>query len=142
VTLSNGQQTHVVEASSSSLKATPLALAWVPHMLVAADSNKDQHLNLAEFTEQLKRVGTAAEEAKKLFAAFDTTKDNNLSVDEYYKGIKASLAGGDTTFTLLVETYQRNAAGEVDMQALTAFLQQGQQLAEQYAHQSDEYGRR
>lgn len=41
VTLSNGQQTQVVEASPSSLKATPLALAWAPHMLVAADSNKD-----------------------------------------------------------------------------------------------------
>lgn len=63
-------------------------------------------------------------------------------MDEYYKGIKASLVSGDTTSAKLMENYQRNAAGEVDMQALNAFLQPGQQLAEQYARQSDEYGKR
>lgn len=135
VTLSNGANSSVKEGSVTGLSATPLAAAWAPQMLVQGDLNKDAQLDTKEFAVQLKRVGIDTQEAQKLFDSFDTSSDGLLSIDEFAKGVKASIDSGVGVFTTLANSYTHDAAGNFDAAALGDFLAKGQALADKYAHQ-------
>lgn len=132
VTLSNGQSSSVT-AYGGTLSGTPLAAAWAPQTLVAGDRNNDQQLGESEFADQLKRVGVSADDAKKLFASFDTSQDGSVDVDEFARGVSKDLANGSTVFTRLIDSYVRNDAGGVDGQSMSDFLSKGAALAQQYA---------
>lgn len=136
VNLSDGVASTVIEGNAASLTAVPLATAWAPQMLVQGDTNHDEQLDLKEFANQLQRAGVAAEAAKKLFASFDTSQDGLLSVDEFAKGVEASVDSGATVFSTLSDSYVRDAAGNIDEAARSDFLAKGRALADQYAQQS------
>lgn len=132
VTLSDGTVSEVTERSSETLKSMQLSVAWAPQMLVQADTNQDEQLDSDEFRKQLDRVGVTEQDVRKLFKGFDTSGDGSLTVDEFVKGIKNSLAQGEAVFDDLVNSYQRDSAGNIDDAATDAFLKQGYALALKY----------
>ena len=136
VTLSDGTSSNVIEGDSSKLQGTPMAVLRSPELLVAGDTDQDQQIDADEFGKQLARIGVSAEDAKKLFAAFDASGDGKVSPEEYIQGVKDSIAGGSNTFKDLLNSYITGADGHLDMNAYAAFMQKGKELAALYTKQS------
>jgi Ca2+-binding EF-hand superfamily protein len=117
---------------TQTLRATPLAVAWAPQMFVQGDKNGDDSLSLDEFQAQLSRVGVGADDAKQLFSSFDTSDDGQVSLTEFVKGISKSIASGNQTFNDLLDSYTRDANGNLDQTKTDNFLSAGEGLADTF----------
>jgi hypothetical protein len=136
VTLSDSSSMNVIERDPSKLQGTPLAVLRSPELVAAGDKDQDRQIDADEFGKQLARIGVSADDAKKLFATFDASGDGKVSPEEYIQGVKDSIAGGNDLFKNLLNSYINGENGQLDVSAYAAFMQQGKDLAAQYAQQS------
>ncbi|MEX3940554.1 EF-hand domain-containing protein [Paraburkholderia sp. BR10937] len=112
-------------SETQTLQATPLAVAWAPQMFVQGDTNNDDSLSLEEFQAQLSRAGVAADAAKQLFKSFDTSDDGQVSLTEFVEGVSTSIKSGSQVFNDLMDSYTRDANGNLDQTATDNFLSAG-----------------
>ncbi len=119
-------------AETQTLRATPLAVAWAPQMFVQGDTNNDDSLSLDEFQAQLSRIGVGADDVKQLFSSFDTSDDGQVSLTEFVKGVSKSIASGSQVFNNLLDSYTRDADGNLDQTKTDNFLSAGLSLAETF----------
>jgi hypothetical protein len=119
-------------AETQTLRATPLAVAWAPQMFAQGDKNGDDSLSLDEFQAQLSRVGVGADDARQLFSSFDTSDDAQVSLTEFVAGVSKSISSGSQVFNDLLDSYTRDANGDLDQTKTDNFLSAGLSLAETF----------
>ncbi|WP_321916205.1 EF-hand domain-containing protein [Paraburkholderia sp. J11-2] len=101
-------------------------------MFVQGDKNNDDALSLDEFQAQLSRAGVGADDAKQLFSSFDTSDDGQVSLTEFVTGVSKSISSGSQVFNDLLDSYTRDADGNLDQTKADNFLSAGLSLAETF----------
>ncbi|MCX5537946.1 hypothetical protein M3A49_00245 [Paraburkholderia sp. CNPSo 3076] len=71
------------------------------------------------------RAGVAADAAKQLFKSFDASDDDQVSLSEFVEGVSKSIESGSQVFNDLMDSYTRDANGNLDLAATDNFLSAG-----------------
>jgi hypothetical protein len=133
VTLGSG---NVAEVSvySGKLSSVPMSSASAPELFVQADSDGNGSLSREEFARQLKRVGADDAKATALFDSFNTSKNAELTLDDYVKTVTSSDTDTRNLFQSLFASYTTDESGNFSIQEFANFKSQGAAVAAEYWH--------
>jgi len=109
-----------------------MSVAAAPEIFAQGDADLDNSLSLVEFTHQMKRVGLSSGDAKKLFEDLNVSKNANLSLDDFVKGVVATNSKGSSVFQELYGSYTSDENGIFDPQSFESFMSKGSAVAQQY----------
>lgn len=141
VTLSDGTVSEV-STYTGKLSSMPMSVATAPEIFVQGDTDHDNSLSLQEFTQQLNRVGVSSDAAAKLFDEINTSKNANLSLDDFVNGVVAANKKGNSVFQDLFTLYTSDQNGKSSLEAFNTFMAQGAAVANQYWTEHPELQRR
>lgn len=131
VTLSSGVKAEV-SVYSAGLSGTPMSVTSAPELFVQGDTDGNGSLSRDEFAKQLKRVGISDAQAGTIFDNFNSSKNAEMTLDDYVQGIMKSDKETSKVFQALFASYTSNANSQFNTQEFMKFKSQGASVAAKY----------